>query len=589
MSDLINKLFGFLRELKRRNVYRVVTVYVAVAFIALEVIDLLIPSTTLPGWADELLLAIAIIGFPIAAVVAWAVESTPDGLRLTQPLDSGTPAEQRQQDAPSIVIPLLLVVAAAAVWWFVAGEDNGETTAIDRTIAVLPFESVGADTADVFAEGMHLGVLTRLASVSNLDVISRTSVVAYRVTEKTLPQIAQELGVSWVLRADVLESGGDVQVHARLIDAREDRQVWAREYRRSLNAENVFEIQAELARAIIDAMQAKLTPAEGRRVDQAPTDNLEAYRLAVVGRQELNRQTAEGFRKAAEYFQLAIDEDPDFALAWAGLGDAIWSPYVYGFDRDESRIDRAEKHILRALELDPGFAEARASMSGPLYMRQEGPETIRTLLRAIELKPNYANAHSWLAYHHTIQGHPEKAVESGERGVVLDPLSGEVVANLALAYLTTGQYDLALKGARRVEEILPTWPTARFVRGVALFHLSRYEEARVALEGVSVEWAEAGAEAAYALSLIATGDPDGARDELARIEKTGDLFAAGLVYAALGETESAFDLFQQVDSWRDWSAMTIRNFYPQVLADIRADSRYEQLLRDVDRSWGIIE
>ncbi len=380
-----------------------------------------------------------------------------------------------------------------------------------------------------------------------------------------------------------------MQVYARLIDARKDRQVWAQEYRRSLNAENVFEIQAELSRSIIDAMHAKMTSAEGRRVDQAPTDNLEAYRLAVVGRQELNRQTEEGFRKAEEYFQMAIEIDPDFAVAWAGLGDAIWSPYVYGYDRDESRIDRAEKHILHAIELDPESAEAHASMYGPFYGRQEGPEALEQLLRALELNPNYANAHSWLAYQSAIQGHPGQAIESGKRGVALDPLSGEGAGNLAIAYLTTGQYDLALTESRRLEEIMPSWPTGEMLEGVSLFHLSRYDEARAVLDGVSVAWAEAGAEAAYALALIAAGDPGSARDELARIEKTGDLFAAGLVYAALGETERAFEHFQQVDPWRDWAAIAIRSLYPQVLKEIRADSRYEELLLDVDRSWGIVD
>jgi tetratricopeptide (TPR) repeat protein len=127
------------------------------------------------------------------------------------------------------------------------------------------------------------------------------------------------------------------------------------------------------------------------------------------------------------------------------------------------------------------------------------------------------------------------------------------------------------------------------LEGVSLFHLSRYDEARAVLEGVSVAWAEAGAQAAYALALIAAGDPGSARDELARIEKTGDLFAAGLVYAALGETELAFEHFQQVDPWRDWAAIAIRSLYPQVLKEIRADSRYEELLLDVDRSWGIVD
>jgi TolB-like protein/Tfp pilus assembly protein PilF len=588
MSNPVDKLFGFLRELKRRNVYRVTTVYVAVAFLALEAIDLLIPSTTLPPWVDEFLLAIAIIGFPIAMVVAWAVESTPEGLRLTQSVDSAVPPEHGQQSS-SLIMPLLLVVAAVAVWWFIARPGNGSDETQDRTIAVLPFAAIGSATGDVFAEGMHMGVLTRLSNVSNLDVISRTSVMAFRDSDKTLPQIAEALGASWVLRADIQESGDEVQVHARLVDARDDRQVWAQDYRRRLSAANIFEIQAELSRSIIDAMRARLTRAEGRRVDQAPTDNLEAYRLAILGRQQINLQTEEGFRKAEEYFRMAVDEDPDYALAWTGLSDAIWSPYAYGFNRDERRIEQAEKYVLRALELDPNLAAAHASMAGPYYMRQEGPEVIRQLDLAVELQPNFANGHSWLAYHHSILGHSEKALESARRGAALDPRSGEVIANLSMVYLTTGQYDLALAEALRVEEILPSWPSASFMRGAALYHLSRYEEARSMLEGVSVTWAQAGAEANYALALVATGDSTGARDQLAQIEESGDLFAAGLVYAALGEKERAVERFQQVDPWRDWSSVAIRNLYPQVLEEIRADSRYENILRNVDRSWGFVD
>jgi TolB-like protein len=587
MSNPLDNLVSFLRELKRRNVYRVATVYVAVAFLALEAIDLLIPSTTLPPWADEFLLAIAIIGFPIAVVVAWAVESTPDGLRLTQSADAANPAPQRQ-DNPSLIMPVLLVLAAVAVWWFVTRPGPVSDESHDKTIAVLPFAAIGSTTGDVFAEGMHLGVLTRLSNVSNLDVISRTSVMAFRDSDKTLPQIAQALGASWVLRADIQESGDEVQVHARLVDARDDRQVWAQDYRRRLSAASIFEIQAELSRSIIDAMRARLTRAEGRRVDQAPTDNLEAYRLAILGRQQINLQTEEGFLKAEEYFRMATDEDPGFARAWVGLGDAIWSSYSYGFDRDERRIEQAEKYILQALELDPDLAEAHAAKSGPYYLRQQGPEVIKQLNIAVELNSNYANAHSWLAYHHNLQGHHDKALESARRGVTLDPRSGEVLSNLSLSYLTTGQYELALEEALRIEALLPSWPTASFYRGAALYHLSRYEEARSVLKGVSVAWAQAGAEANYALALVATGDSKTARDQLAQIEASGDLFAAGLVYAALGDKERAFDLFQQNDQWRDWSAIAIRSLYPQVLKEIRADSRYEALLRDVDRSWGIV-
>jgi hypothetical protein len=170
---------SFFAELKRRKVYRTSGAYVAIAFIALQIIDLLIPTTKLPSWSDELLLAIAIMGFPVAVVAAWAFEMSPDGVRLTQPSESDFPSrDSRRLSIPNVVAATGLFAISAAVWWFLVSPGQEETEIADRTIAVLPFQTLGSDHPNAFTEGVHLGVLTRLSNVSGLDVISRTSVMA---------------------------------------------------------------------------------------------------------------------------------------------------------------------------------------------------------------------------------------------------------------------------------------------------------------------------------------------------------------------------------------------------------------------------
>ncbi|MFV1988309.1 MAG: hypothetical protein ACC682_13595, partial [Gemmatimonadota bacterium] len=327
MSDPLDRPQSFLAELKRRKVYRVAIAYVAVTFVGLEAVDVLIPATTLPAWSGTFFLAIAIIGFPVALVVAWAFELTPEGVRRTlsagQEPDADAPREPRRRFGPTALVALGLLAAAAAGGWYVIGGGAGggragEDDISDRSIAVLPFETIGSEEATPFTDGVHGDLLTRLSRISDLSIISRTSVMPYRTSEKSLPVIAAELGVAWILRGEVQESGDQVQVSARLVNARTDRQAWAESYRRQLTAANLFEIQAEITRRIVQALESRLTPQEERQVERTPTESLDAYRYYSQGRELLDQRTEDGVRRGIDYFQQAIAEDSSYALAWVG-------------------------------------------------------------------------------------------------------------------------------------------------------------------------------------------------------------------------------------------------------------------------------
>jgi len=601
MSDPLDRPRGFLAELKRRKVYRVAIAYVAVTFVGLEAVDVLIPATTLPAWSGTFFLAIAIIGFPVALVVAWAFELTPEGVRRTlsagQEPDADAPREPRRRFGPTALVALgLLAVAAAAGWYVIRGGAGGgragEGDISDRSIAVLPFETIGSQEATPFTDGVHGDLLTRLSRISDLSIISRTSVMPYRTSEKSLPAIAAELGVAWILRGEVQESGDQVQVSARLVNARTDRQAWAESYRRQLTAANLFEIQAEITRRIVQALQSHLTPQEERQVERAPTESLDAYRYYSQGRELLDQRTEDGVRRGIDYFQQAIAEDSSYALAWVGLADGLSLIEFYDYP-DPAIAVGAEWAARRALELDPTLGEAHASTGIVHSLRREGPEAVRELERSVELRPGYAEAHSWLGWVRLMLGRPQEALGPAEKAAVLNPLGPAVRAYLAEAYLANGRSEDALREARRAREIQPDYPLAHFMEGLVLYHVGMTAEATAVLTDVLPLVRPGGTptlsevRALLAVTQTASGDSTSARELLARIEEADDPFSAGLVRAALGEEQAAFDAFGKVSTWNSFSTEHFRYFFPDVLGPLRDDPRYQQLLREVDRAWGL--
>ncbi len=456
-----------------------------------------------------------------------------------------------------------------------------------RSVAVLPFENLsGAASADPFAAGLQDDLLTELSRISALSVIARTSVLRYRGTTKPIPEIARELGAGTIVEGGVQVAGGRLRLNVQVIDGESGAHRWAERYDRELRMDTVFDLQGELAERIARAVRAKLTPAERKRDAQEPTSNLEAYGLHAQGRALLDQRTEGGMRRSLVYFERAVELDPEYALAWAGLAGGLSLLADYGFERADRVLPRAEHAVRHALELDPSLAEAYASLGEYHVVRRDGPAAIAALRRALALRPGYAEAHNWLSWVSQVLGDRRTALESAERAVELDPLSPEVVSNLSLSHLTNGDPAAALRQALRVRELQPDWTTGPFFEALGLFHLQRFDQAALLLQNLSVEWAGSGPRVTLALAQIKTGKEMLARASLEEFERAGDPFSAGLIHLGLGEKQRAFAAFRSVDDWSYWRALSLHHLYPEVLAPLRADSLYHRMRRDMNRAWG---
>lgn len=459
----------------------------------------------------------------------------------------------------------------------------------ERSIAILPFQSLGAEES-AFTHGIHGGLQACLSGVSDLQVISRTSTRKYRRTDKSIPEIGSELAVSWVLEGEVQEATGEVQVTVRLVRAATDRQVWARDYRRRLTAENIFRIQGEIADEIARSLEAKLTPKEKRRLEKQLTEDLEAYRLYQHGRASLDRRTETGIRQALDWFQRALQRDSRYALAWAGLAEALALFQFYGLVRPADAPE-ALGAAHRAVELAPDLGEAHAALGILRAVHREGPAALRELRRAMELAPSYVETYIWLGWLELCLGRPAEALEPAKRAVTLNPLAPAFRAYLAEIHLANGAGQEALHEARRAREIQPTYGLARYMEGLVLYHLGRHAEATSAvrealsLAGPSGTPTRAEVQALLALTHVANGNDERAHALLAQIEETAAAFSIGLVRAALGQIDAAFDAFSKVQAWGSFETEHVRYFFPSVLAPVREDGRYEQLLSEVNCGW----
>lgn len=592
MFDPLTRLRGFFRELKRRKVYRVAAVYAAVAFVLVEAADLVFPALNVPSWAYSLVVVLALFGFPVALVLAWAFEVTPEGVRRApsaEPASGGPDPAGSRRGLPAVVGLGLLAAAGVGAWYLLGADDGGVS---DRSIAVLPFEATGAEASVQFSEGLYDGLLNRLANVSDLRVTSRTSAARYGEGERTIPEIGRALGIGWIVEGGVRQAGDRIRVSARLVDAREDVEEWAEEYDRDLTTQDLFAIETDLVRRIARSLQAELSSRERERVERRPTDDLEAYRLYVEGRIHMDRRTEAGVWRAVDRFQEAIERDSAYARAWSGLADARHLLVTYGYGPADTLHPRALEAARRALELDPDLAEAHASL-GLLSDEYLGdvPAALRALERAVELKPSYASAYQWLGTLEGALGRPEKALEHLERAAELDPRSPVIQLVLGWTYWwVEGPSERALAHVRRAIELEPDLAAAHVDEGLILADAGRSEEAVTAIRrGLDLT-----SEGSFAWSLslgalgavhAAAGDTVRAREALARLEEPGGApFWEAMVHAALGEERAAFEALREVE-WTTvlrWDLRVFPAFDP-----LRDDPRYDELIREIDVSWGL--
>ncbi|MGD8868344.1 MAG: tetratricopeptide repeat protein [Gemmatimonadales bacterium] len=586
----------FFAELKRRQVFKVAAVYGAVAFAVMQAADFLVPALRLPEAVATAIALVAILGFPLAIVLAWAFEMTPAGVQRERSASSGElesiVAQPRSSRWPAGILALLGVVLVAGSGWWVLGRQADAAsdrvaaavapnlTVDHRSIAVLPFANMSGDPEnEYFSEGITDDIITHLTKFSDLKVISRTSVMRFKDTAMSLREIASELGVATILEGGVRRSDDRVRINAQLIDAATDEHIWAEQYNRELT--DVFAIQTDVALQIAGALQAQLSPEERGQVERRPTENLEAYNLYLQGRYFWNKRTREGLESAIEHFRRAIDLDPEYALAWVGLSDAYTILADWGYVSLEKTIGEATAAATRALEIDETLGEAHIALAQIKAHEWDWSGASEEFERGLRLSPGYASGHQWYGTHLGLIGRSEDSIREMERARELDPLSLIINANVGMVLRWAGRHEEAVKALRRTLELDPDFVGALQELGLTFEERSKFEDAigayerSLELSGGVIGYGELGH--VYAV----TGRRPEALEMLQRLEAEATRryvppaeFA--VLHAGLGNTDIAFEWLEESYRQRD-ATLAWRTLTPG-LDELRQDPRFDDLL-----------
>jgi len=473
-------------ELKRRNVFRVGIAYIVMAWLVLQVADVILNNITAPGWVFNVLLLFLAIGFPFAVFFAWAFELTPEGLKKEKDVDrtqSITQLTRRKLDHFIIAVLVLAlayftydkfvldpkrdaaIAVAASLSASTSTPIEAEVDSFDnKSIAILPFQnrSANEENAAFFSDGVHDELLTNLSKIKALKVISRTSVMNYRDTTKNLRQVGEELGVANILEGGVQRAGDRVRINVQLIEAKTDEHLWADIFDRQLTATNIFMIQSEIATAIADALQASLLPIEQKRLETIPTENLAALEAYFLGKQALARRTGAALMEAINYFKKAIELDPGFALAYVGHADSYILQVDNGNLTPKKALELAVPLIDKALELDDQTGEAYATLALSATFLKDYDTANAAFQRALELDPNYVSTHHWYSNLLRDYGFYDAGMKEIEDAIRLDPLSAVLQVNLGTVLFELGRPEEALAQFRKVIEMdvdfpLPYW------------------------------------------------------------------------------------------------------------------------------------
>jgi TolB-like protein/Tfp pilus assembly protein PilF len=468
-------LNNFLAELKRRNVYKFAIAYGVVAWLLIQIAGQISPFFDIPNWAVRLVVLLLVIGFPIALIFSWAFEMTPEGIQRTE--DAAPNAEITRGTGRKLnllIIGVLLAVITILIFQRVHPHISPSASSIpEKSIAVLPFENLSANQENAyFADGVQDEIRTNLAKIADLKVISRTSVMQYKSgIARNLREIGQRLGVAHLLEGRVQRDGGKVRVNVQLIDARTDAHLWAQTYDRDLA--DVFAIQSEIAKAIADQLQAKLSLSEIAAIEERPTKDLVAYDLHLHASSLIDEASYYGLNAAKNLFQAvellneAITRDPAFLLAYCKLAEAHDGIYWNDIDHTPGRLDLANAAINSAFRLRSDSGEAHLALAVHFYNGYRDYDHARDELAiAVRRMPNNARIFEWRGYIDRRQGRWHEAERDFMRAMELDPQNRDLLFGAAVTYVCLREYKqarevsdrgLALESKNNYIRLLPGW------------------------------------------------------------------------------------------------------------------------------------
>ena len=524
-------------ELKKRNVFRVGAAYLVSAWVIIQVADIILDSIEAPSWVMQSLLLALGFGFIIALIVSWAYELTTDGLKKEKDVtrdDSITDVTAKKLDYITLAAALVVIalfgyqqvnpamIRPESTSLVKPSDTESELTISNKSIAVLPFTNMArTEENEPITLGLHDDLLTHLSKISALKVISRTSVLRYTDTQKSLGQIAKELGVANILEGGVQRAGNQIRINVQLIDAKTDEHLWAEIYDRELTAVNIFKIQTEISIKIAAALKAQISPEEQKSVAQQATNNLDAYNAYLAGRQRILLRNSADLKEALALFQKATRLDPNYALAYVAQADTLRLLNEYSDLTLSDMLEQGEALVTKALSLQPNLAEAHTSKASYLSERGEFEQAETSFQHSLSLNPNYATTYHWygLRLLHETDRYQE-ALKLHNKAAELDPLSPIIQVNVAWSLFSSGQIEKAEAQFYRVLELAPGFTQAS--HGISRINLEngKVDEAIIWLHKVIIsDPGNIYAQIDLGMKYLTIGDTEAAKNKLLELKK----------------------------------------------------------------------
>jgi serine/threonine-protein kinase len=580
----------FFGELKRRNVYKVGVAYAVVAWLLMQVASQIFPFFEIPNWIVRLVILFLVIGFPIALTIAWAFEVTSEGIKSTEAADA---AGQRSRGVAWIYV--VLIGAALSVGLFFVGRYTaGHATARPaseeirrgrqsevaragpgKSIAVLPLVNESGDPKDeYFSDGLSEELIAALAQISGLKVIGRSSSFRFKDRKEEPRAIGEKLGVSTLLDGTVRKQGDRVRIVAELVNAADGIQLWTQTFDRQLK--DIFAVQEEIARAVAESLKVTLLGNDSRSAQASATDNAEAHNAYLQAHFYLLRRNVEDFRRAIDYYDQAIQLDPNYALAYAERGEA-WTILGDLTGQRPMAYPKARSDAEKAVSIAPALAEARAALGFVrCFVDWKFADGLSELKRAKELSPANPTANDLLARMIVYVGRFDEAERQARQAVELDPLSTVTHGNLARVLFYVGKLDEADAAARKAAELQPTGAANH--RWQVLIAAQR-GDGEAALREAQLEPDPGFRRFELAVAHYVRSDrtaADAALADLIANARVGFAYQIAEVYALRGEKDKAFEWLQIALGDRDAGMLGL--LVDPLLRGLRDDARYKNLL-----------
>ena len=573
---------GFFDEVKRRKVYRVAAAYIIAAAGIIQLASAAFPAWDLPNSALRLVIVLLLIGFPLALVLGWIFDVTPQGIRATPTAALGT---HRRSN-------LIMLVAAGVIISAVAGFfllPRVSAHKVDKSIAVLPFENASNEpNTEYLSEGISEALINSLSELQQLRVIARPTAFRYKAKDVDPRQVGRELGVAAVLTGKVRQMQDALNVQVDLVDAVTGAQIWGAGYDR--NIADLVAVKQAIAQEITAKLKLKLSSEEQRRLVNRDSTNAEAYQFYLRGRYFWNKRTSDGIKQAIEHFQQSVERDPNFALGYVGLADSYIGLTFYNFAAPHETMPKAKESAIKALALDNTLAEAHASLAHVLMNYDwNWSEAEKEFKRSIELKPDYATAHEWYAIHYlTATGRLEEAVQEMKKALELDPASLVMNTFMGATLYYAGRYDEAIDQCRRTIQMDPNFAVAHWHLGLAYEQkqildaaTEEFKKAISLSEGSPLMRAALGRAYAESQKKYEANEMLSELNELAKRQYVS-AYEVAKIYVALGNSEQAFQLLAKAYAEHSFHLPNL-NVCPQ-LKPVRSDPRFQDLVQRIGLS-----